>query len=138
VVLGRVLGYNRHEQGGFRQELRISPHYGGSGMFTSLEDLARWDHSFESHALGGPALTRLLLSTMRFEHPKANDAFGLVWGEHRGRRILWYEGGDAGFSSYMMRFPDDRFTVIVLSNLGSGQAGRRAKQVADIVLDDLH
>jgi CubicO group peptidase (beta-lactamase class C family) len=134
VVPGRVTGYNRRESGGYRRELRLSPHYGGSGVFTTLEDLARWDHALDQHKLDGPELTRLLLSTRRFEHDKTNDAFGLVWGEQRGRRTLWYEGGDAGFSSCMIRFPDDRFTVIVLSNLGSGEAARYARRIADLLL----
>jgi CubicO group peptidase (beta-lactamase class C family) len=129
VIPGRATGYNERDGGGYRRELRRSPHYGGSGVFSSVEDLARWDESFRTHALGGPALTELLLSTMRFDHDKVNDAFGLVWGDYRGRRTLWYEGGDAGFSSYMVRLPDDGLTVIVLSNLGTGRASERAAAI---------
>jgi CubicO group peptidase (beta-lactamase class C family) len=134
VVPRRVTGYNEVSRGVYRQEIRRAPHYGGSGLFTTVEDLARWDASFETNALGGPRLTALLLRTERFDHPKANDAFGLVWGQHRGRRTLWYEGGDAGFSAYMIRLPDDRLSVIVLSNLGTGQAAATGKRVLDVLL----
>ncbi len=99
VVPNRVIGYNLREDGGFHRHDRISPHYGGSGVFTTIDDLTRWDHNLQTDTLGGPALTDLLLSTMKFEHPKTNDAFGLVWGEYRGLRTLSYEGGDLGFSS---------------------------------------
>ncbi len=132
VVPNRVTGYNRREDGSYRREIRRSPHYGGSGLFTTIEDLARWDRNFETHQLGGPALTELRLSTMKFDHDKANDAFGLVWGEYGGRRTIWYEGGDLGFSSYMVRLPDDRLTVIVLANLGDGRAADRARRVLDV------
>ena len=132
----RAAGYNRVTGGGWREEVRRSPHYGGSGVFTTIEDLARWDRSFETHSLGGPALTELLLATRRFDHPKANDAFGLVWGQFRGRRTLWYEGGDLGYSSYMVRLPDDRLTVIVLSNDGAGAAAAHARRVLDIVVPE--
>ena len=135
VVPDRVQGYNHEAGGGYRKEERRAPHFGGSGVFTTIEDLARWDRSFETHALAGPELTDLLLATMKFEHPKANDAFGLVWGTHRGHRMLWYEGGDSGFSSYMARLPDDRLSVIVLSNLGAGRSADYARQVLDILLD---
>jgi CubicO group peptidase (beta-lactamase class C family) len=134
VIPNRAIGYNHATDGGFRQEIRRSPHYGGSGVFSSIEDLAKWDRSFETHTLGGPQLTNLLLSTMKFEHEKTNDAFGLVWGTHRGLRTIWYEGGDAGFSGYMVRFPDQRFTVIVLSNLGTGRAAEHARRVIDVFL----
>ena len=135
VVPNRVTGYNVNPNGSYRQEIRQAPHFGGSGLFTSVEDLARWSRSFETHALGGPELTALLLSTMKFQHDKTNDAFGLVWGNHRGHRTLWYEGGDLGFSSYMVRLPDDGLTVIVLSNLGTGRAAERGRRVLDIILE---
>ena len=134
VIPNRATGYNLNPDGSYRQETRRSPHFGGSGLFTSVEDLARWSRSFETHALGGPELTALLLSTMKFQHDKTNDAFGLVWGNHRGHRTLWYEGGDLGFSSYMVRLPDDELTVIVLSNLGTGRAADHARRVLDVVL----
>lgn len=136
VVPRRATGYNSGPDGTYRREPRHAPHFGGSGLFTTIEDLVRWNGSFETHKLGGPELTSLLLSTMKFAHPKSNDAFGLVWGEHGGRRTLWYEGGDRGFSSYMVRFPDDRLTVIVLSNLGTGRAAEHAGKIVDVLLDD--
>ena len=135
VVPLRAVGYNPREGGGFHKHDRVSPHYGGSGLHTTIEDLFLWDQSFYTHKLGGIELTTLLESTMRFEHPKANDAFGLVWGEYRGLKNLWYEGGDLGFSSYMARFPSERFTIIVLSNLGNGNAQEKARQILDLVIE---
>ena len=132
VIPLRATGYNHREGGGFHKHDRLSPHYGGSGLHTTLEDLSIWDQSFYTHALGGDGLTALLESTMRFDHPKSNDAFGLVWGEYQGMRYLWYEGGDLGFSSYMARFPNERFTVIVLSNLGTGNARDYARKILDV------
>jgi CubicO group peptidase (beta-lactamase class C family) len=135
VVPERVTGYNRTTEGAYRREIRRSPHYGGSGVFSSIEDLARWVKSLRDHSLGGPALTELLLSTRRFDHAKVNDAFGLVWGEFEGHRTLWYEGGDAGFSAYMVRLPDDDLSVIVLSNLGTGNAAGRAGRVLRLLVE---
>jgi CubicO group peptidase (beta-lactamase class C family) len=134
VVANRVVGYNHRAGGGFHRHDRISPHYGGSGVFTTIEDLAKWDRSFESHTLAGPKLTSLLLSTKKFAHGKANDAFGLVWGEYDGLRTLSYEGGDLGFSSYMVRFPDEGLTIIVLSNLGTGRAADKAREVLKVLI----
>jgi CubicO group peptidase (beta-lactamase class C family) len=136
VVPNRVTGYNTRPAGGYQQEIRRSPHFGGSGLFTTVEDLARWDRNFTTQQLGGLQLTQLLLSTMRFQHDKADDAFGLVWGSYRGVRTLWYEGGDLGFSSYMVRLPEQQLTVIVLSNLGTGRSADHAKRILDTFLDE--
>ena len=135
VVPHRVAGYNARPTGGYQEEIRRSPHFGGSGLLSTVDDLALWDRSFTTHQLGGPDLTELLLSTMRFDHDKTNDAFGLVWGSYRGLRTLWYEGGDAGFSSYMVRFPDQQLSVIVLSNSGTGAAASHARRIIDVFVD---
>lgn len=137
IVPGRVTGYNRREDGTFQQEIRRSPHYGGSGVFTTVADLGLWAQSIDNHALAGPEFTDLLLSTRRFDHDKDNDAFGLVWGDFEGRRTLWYEGGDLGFSSYFVHLPDDDVTVIVLSNVGTGRAFERARSVLAVLLPQL-
>ncbi len=133
VIPNRVTGYNHRDEGGFRQEIRRSPHYGGSGVFTTIDDLAKWDRALRTDGLAGPAFTELMLSTQRFEHDKDNDAFGLVWGDFNGRRTLWYEGGDLGFSSYFVLFPDEDLTVVVLSNLGTGRSFERANRVIDVL-----
>lgn len=135
VVPNRVMGCNARPSGGYRQEMRRSPHFGGSGLFTTVEDLVRWDRNFTTHKVGGAEFTELLLRTMRLGHDKVNDAFGLVWGTYRGLRTIWYEGGDLGFSSYMVRLPDQELTVIVLSNLGTGRAAVQAQRVLDILFD---
>jgi CubicO group peptidase (beta-lactamase class C family) len=113
---------------------RTSPHYGGSGVITTLEDLARWDENFYSKRFGGPAFFDLMHRRERFGHPKDNDAFGLVHGRYKGLNTVWYAGGDLGFSSYMLRFPDQRTTVFVLSNMGDGNTTKYARAVADLVL----
>jgi CubicO group peptidase (beta-lactamase class C family) len=113
---------------------RTSPHYGGSGVHTTLEDLARWDENFYTKRFGGRPFFDLMHRTERFGHPKDNDALGLVLGRYKGLNTVWYAGGDLGFSSYMLRFPDQRTTVFVLSNMGDGNTTKYARAVADLVL----
>jgi hypothetical protein len=113
---------------------RTSPHYGGSGVITTLEDLARWDRNFSTRQFGGAAFFDLMHRRERFAHPKDNDALGLVLGRYKGLNTVWYAGGDLGFSSYMLRFPDQRTTVFVLSNMGDGNTTKYARAVADLVL----
>ncbi|HZF66663.1 MAG TPA: serine hydrolase [Gemmatirosa sp.] len=154
VIPHRALGYNRRtpaalaqarregwyvrEDGGrlgWATNPRTSPHYGGSGVITTLEDLARWDRNFYTREFGGGPFFDLMHRRERFAHPKDNDAFGLVLGRYRGLNTVWYAGGDLGFSSYMLRFPDQRTTVFVLSNMGDGNTTKYARAVADLVLD---
>jgi hypothetical protein len=95
--------------------------------------LARWDANWYGPRLAGPAFTELMHSRIKFQHPKDNDAFGLVFGDYGGRQTLWYEGGDLDASSYMVRLPAQRLTVICLSNMVTGDAGARAKRVLGVL-----
>jgi CubicO group peptidase (beta-lactamase class C family) len=119
---------------GWVRLLRISPHFGGSGVFTTLDDLLLWDRNWYTGGLAGPAFTELMNRRQKFQHDKDNDAFGLVWRTHYGHPMLDYSGADTDTSTYMARFPEQRLTVVVLSNMPLGDAEGKA----DALLDLLH
>jgi CubicO group peptidase (beta-lactamase class C family) len=112
---------------------RVSPHYGGSGVFSTLEDLAKWDENWYSGKLAGPAFTELMNKRMHFQHDKDNDAFGLVWRELYGKTMLDYSGGDTDTSTYMARFPSEHFTIVCLSNMPLGDAEGKAHEVLEVL-----
>ncbi|WP_223788189.1 serine hydrolase domain-containing protein [Marinicella meishanensis] len=132
----RVTSYVRNDTDSAWQEaLRLSPHYGGSGMYSSLNDLIRWHNAlFIDHALGTEFST-IMLATQSFNHPKNNDAFGLVHGTFQGEPTIWYEGGDYGVSTYLIRLPDRNQAFVCLSNFGSGACQSKTKAIMKIVLD---
>ena len=119
---------------GWVRLVRISPHFGGSGVFTTLNDLLLWDRNWYSGNLAGSlAFTELMNKRMKFNHDKDNDAFGLVWRRLYNRPMLDYSGGDTDASTYMARFPEDHFTIICLSNMPLGDAEGRALAVLDLL-----
>ncbi|MEJ1973023.1 MAG: serine hydrolase domain-containing protein [Lacunisphaera sp.] len=118
---------------GYAQMLRVSPHYGGSGIFSTLEDFARWDENFYHPTVGGPVFVKQMLLRQRFAHDKDNDAFGLVYGQFEGREMLWFSGSDLDTSTYFARFPADHLTVVCLSNLAFGKAEEKARLVMSII-----
>jgi len=118
---------------GWVRLVRVSPHYGGSGVFTTLDDLTKWDENWYSGRLAGLAFTELMNRRMHFQHDKDNDAFGLVWRDLYGKPILDYSGGDTDTSTYMARFPLEHFTIVCLSNTPLGDAEGKAHEVLDIL-----
>jgi CubicO group peptidase (beta-lactamase class C family) len=129
-----AIGFTVHSGAGYMRLVRNSPHYGGSGVFSTVGDLAKWDENFYTHAFGGPEFTAQMLARCRFQHPKDNDAFGLVFGGYKGRTMIWFSGGDIDASTYMARLPDLHLTVICLSNILKGDAEGKAMQVLGIVV----
>jgi CubicO group peptidase (beta-lactamase class C family) len=125
----RQVGIRADDGPGYIRLDRNSPHFGGSGVFTSIDDLAKWDANWYSQRLGGPAFTALMNSRIKFQHDKDNDAFGLVFGNYNGHETIWYAGDDIDASTYMIRFPKERLTVVCLSNNPLGDAQGRAMKI---------
>lgn len=120
---------------GYARLIRNAPHFGGSGVFSSLEDLARWEGNWTSGKVGGPGFQALTHRREKFAHDKDNDAFGLVFGQYEGRTMVWYSGGDMDASTYIARFPDQKLTVVCLSNMLTGDCEGRSRKVMKALLD---
>jgi len=130
-------GINIREDGGWIQHPRISPHYGGSGVTTTINDLLLWSKNFFTHQFGGQPFYDLMHKTMHFNNGRDNQAFGLYFGYYKGRQYVAWEGGEIGISTQMIRFPKQKVAIIVLSNLGAdGKADQKANEIADILIKD--
>lgn len=135
-----VDGYNgvgiyTKKTGNYIQHPRISPHYGGSGVVSTVEDLASWCMNFHTKKVGGEAFYKLMHQAGTFPHGRNNQAFGLYLGDFNGKKIAAWDGGDWGISSQIMRFLEEKVGIICLSNLGSGESFRKVNQIADILME---
>lgn len=130
----KSVGVNVNVGKGYARLPRISPHYGGSGVFSTIADLAKWDQNFYSHKLAGPAFTQQMLYREKFTHDKDNDAFGLVFGKFQDREMIWFSGGDLDGSTFIARLPKEQLTVMCLSNMPTGNAEQKAREILDVLL----
>jgi CubicO group peptidase (beta-lactamase class C family) len=136
VVPNRAYSYARRADG-YRKAVLSYANVGATSLFTTVRDLVKWEENLGDGKVGGPAVieamhTRGILN----DGDTLSYAFGLGIGEHRGLRTVGHSGGDAGFRSYAVRFPDEDFAVVVLSNLGDFSPSSMARRVADVYLAD--
>ena len=57
-------------------------------------------------------------------------------GVYKGLKMISHNGADAGYRTSLFRFPDQKFSVNVLSNLASFDPSRMAIRISDIYLKD--
>ena len=119
---------------GWIQHPRNSPHYGGSGVNTTIDDLIKWEENFFSKRFGGERFYQLMHRTQHFQHDKDNQAFGLYRSSYQGRTYWAWDGGDFGVSAQIIRFPDQQVAIIVLSNIGTGNANQKAQEIAGVLI----
>ncbi len=108
---------------------------GAGGLYTTVHDLLKWDANFYDPRVGGPDWLRLVqtpgaLATGR----PLTYAFGLTIGTYRGLRTVRHGGSLMGFRAELLRFPDQRFTSVVLCNLASTAPAGLAERVAEVYL----
>jgi CubicO group peptidase (beta-lactamase class C family) len=137
LIPGRACGYFGDDQGVWYNAPLTDSVVGPTNVYTTVEDLARWDENFYTCQIGGEAVTKQM-----HQPGKLNDgtelsyAFGLELGQHRGWRMVEHGGGQGGYCSWMVRFPELRLSVVVLFNYFLWGARGYALKVADLFLED--
>ncbi|HSB11803.1 MAG TPA: serine hydrolase domain-containing protein [Blastocatellia bacterium] len=135
VVKNQAYAYNLGPGGAFKLSVPNYDTVGASSLLTTVEDLARWDQNFYDYRIGNRAIIEQMQTPGTLnDGKKLGYAMGLAVLKYKGLRVVEHSGGDAGYRSHLMRFPDQRFSVACLCNVGSANPSRLARQVADIYL----
>ena len=118
VVRNRAYGYSKRGDGFRRTDQSVtSATLGDGGIYTSVEDLLKWDRALAAHRLVKEETWRQAVTPGALNNGSRTEyGFGWEIASHRGRRLWRHSGTTVGFNSYIARFPDDRLTVIVLLN----------------------
>jgi len=137
TVKGQAYAYINGPNNTFKLSVPNYDIVGASSLLTTVEDLARWDQNFYDYRVGGQRVIDRMQITSRLNSGEPIDyASGLVIGRYKGLRIVEHSGGDAGYRSHLMRFPDERFSVVCLCNVGNTNPGALARRVADTYLQN--
>lgn len=142
--------YGHSKQGDRFAETDQSPTsatLGDGGVYSNLEDLAKWDAALESHALLSEADMRVALAPVRLNdgsephwpaepdgdnlNPGKPVAYGFGWflDPWHGHARMWHTGSTMGFRTVIERFTLEKLTVVVLSNRTDLDPDRLALQV---------
>ena len=137
VVPGRVAAYQAGADGGFRVDWSTNfDIVGGAGLMSSVDDLLIWDRNFYGNKLGKGTLLREMQTRGVLKNGKPIEyALGLYISTYRGLPIVEHSGVLFGYRTELLRFPEQKFSVICLCNLAASKPLQLADQVADIYLD---
>jgi CubicO group peptidase (beta-lactamase class C family) len=119
---------------------------GDGGVYSSLDDLAKWDQALARHTLlreteMNPAITPVKVSDGSVQEPDGTPAdygFGWFLNSYKGHRRMWHYGETVGFRTTIQRFVDDKLTIIVLCNRDDLVPANLALKVADLFLAAQH
>jgi len=135
----RAIGYSKERFGlKVSETLEALRLYGGAAsIFSTVDDLQKWEQ-----ALHSSMLVKDETLAEAFRGGRLNDgsplAYGFGWENMRyqGVRYMVHPGGWAGFKSFILRFPDQGFSAIALSNHSGFDLVGLPLSIARIYLSD--
>jgi CubicO group peptidase (beta-lactamase class C family) len=140
IVPNRAAGY-RLVKGELKNQEWVSPTLNTTAdgsLYLSVLDLAKWDASlYTERVLRRESLERMWTPVTLKSGKTRAYGFGWSLGDVRGHRVVEHGGAWQGFKSAIVRFPDDRLTVVLLANLAQTDPSKLARGIAAIVDPDL-
>lgn len=114
---------------------------GDGGVYSSLEDLAKWDRVLRNNSLLSAGDMRAALTPVNVpgvvepEGTPADYGFGWFLNSYKGHQRMWHYGETVGFRSAIQRFLNDDLTIIVLCNRADLNPSALSLQIADVYLE---
>ena len=124
-------GYYQSYQGNFALP-------GAGGLYTTVEDLLRWDRNFlDNRLVGGDDFVNLMHTPGVLNNGEILDyAFAIREGEHGGLKTQGHTGSFMGFKAYYVRFPAQRFSTWVFCNMADIVPEELGLRVAEMYLSN--
>ncbi len=137
-VKNRAFGYAPDGNGFvFSDQSTTSAVLGDGGIYTSVADMFRWDQALYTDKLVSvEMLTRAYTSAVLESGERTGYGFGWSIGDYKGCHRVYHSGSTCGFRTAIHRYPDDRFTVVVLMNRRVAKPDELAERITDIFLMD--
>lgn len=130
AVAHRAYGYSEIDGTWTRTDQSLtSAVLGDGGIYSSIDDLARWDVALYDDRLLSAESRQLAFSPQIPVSGEAGVSFyGFGW--RIGDGTLWHSGESIGFRNVIVRWPQRRLTVILLSNRNDPEPYRTALAIA--------
>ncbi len=137
TIVNRAYGYSE-EQGSWRRtdQSQTSAVLGDGGIYSSIDDLAKWDAALYDDRLLSAKIRELAFTPVTpTDDPTVLYAMGWrITEEKVGGITQWHSGETMGFRNVIIRYPQQHFTVILLTNRNDPEPYQTARAIAQVFL----
>ncbi|MCA1714534.1 MAG: beta-lactamase family protein [Gammaproteobacteria bacterium] len=133
VIANRAYGYSEADERWTRTDQSpTSAVLGDGGIYSSIDDLAKWDSALYDDRLLNDESRRLAFApSTPTDDPHV--AYGFGW--RITADTLWHSGETIGFRNVIVRYPRQRLSVVILSNRNDPEPYPIAQAIARLFLD---
>jgi CubicO group peptidase (beta-lactamase class C family) len=136
IIPQRADSYIKGEDGTFRGLRAYNAVIAGdSNVYTTIEDLLKWDANFYTERVGGSGFARRMTTRGTLARGDSiNYAMGLQTEPYRGIRTVYHGGLTHGYKSHYLQCPDQHFSVICLANALNIDSRAICRGIVDLFL----
>ena len=137
IVKNRASGYRPDGKGGYYIYDTTVDMIGDGGVFTNINDLAKWDAAFyNSKTFNQGFWAKMTKNGILNDGSKIRYANGLNIITYKGLKAIHHSGAFVGYKAELIRFPEAQFSVIILANRTDSSPTKMAYKIADLFLED--
>jgi len=102
--------------------------YAGGALYTTIQDLNKWDRALYS----GEIISKAALEPAFTPH-LAGYGYGWIVDSAYNKKVLLHDGGIFGFESFVVRIPEDEICIILLDNHSCKRLAKVAEEINAIL-----
>jgi CubicO group peptidase (beta-lactamase class C family) len=137
TVKHRAFGYTEESvRWAQTDQSQTSAVLGDGGIYSSIDDLAKWDAALYDDRLLS-ARSRALAFTPVTDTDDPTVRYGMGWRitqEPIGGSTLWHSGESVGFRNVIIRYPEQRFSIVLLTNRNDPEPYQTARAIGNLLL----
>jgi len=113
----RAYGYSQQGNAFVNTDESLTSSTLGDGrIYSSVDELYKWDQALYTNRLVNEESLKQAFTPSVQVDEKTGYGFGWYVDDKRSVRVLWHSGNTSGFTSRIHRIPEQKFSIIVLTN----------------------
>lgn len=136
IIKNRASSYGK-DNGKYYNAIQNVYTLGDGGLFTNLEDMAKWVSNFYQPRAGTASDIALMVAPGKLaDGTPIPYAMGINSSLDRGYTRLTHNGGLAGYRTIIAVYPEMKIGFLIFGNDGDGDVYNKVNQLAEILIPD--
>ena len=141
IIPNRAAGYRVDNKGQLKNQNWVSPSLNTTAdgaLYMNVYDMAKWDAALYTDKLLKRSSLEQMWTPVKLNDGKTHPyGFGWAIGEIKGHRYVQHGGAWQGFKAQIIRYIDDKFTVVLFANQARTNQSKLAQGVAALFHPEL-
>ncbi|MCP4727809.1 MAG: beta-lactamase family protein [bacterium] len=132
----RAVAYARTKRGYRSNDFKLTT-TGSSGIFSSTEDLYKWDQALYTEKL--VSKSSINEAFYPHQHSWRREYYGYGWRirQQNDIKAVYHTGTLGGSSNIFLRIPEENFSIMILSNSGYRSRYQLVRSILEIYMPDV-